>query len=235
MLFLILIAVALFAGLSYVVLQSTRSGSGSVDSEKTKLEVANIENYITAVQTAITRMKFHTSAGVGSIILDNDVYTRNDGSPLPPLSGSPETALYLFHPQGGGVPPRRFPDAVEDCPTCPSGYVRPGDMLIVWIRTQWLGDPVQNDVAITFFGVTQRICEAINKKNGITTIPNIAYSFPSKIIALNFDGSPYPADAGSTVLGDLTNGSSGIEGQTTWCARDTDFPRYVLTSVIDQY
>ncbi len=233
--FLILIAVALFAALSYVVLYSTRSGGGSVEDEKAQLEVANLENYVTAVQTALLRLKFARNVETGSIYLDNNVYTRNDGSPLPPPSGNTDMTLNLFHPEGGGVPARTFPDAITDCPSCPTGYVKPGHMLISWIRPQWLGDPVQNDVAITFFGVTERICRLINERNGISGIPSVAYSFTSRIIALNFDGSPYGATSSSNVLGDLTNGSSGIEGHTAWCALDTDFPRYVFTSVIEQY
>lgn len=55
-LFLILIAVALFAALSYAVTKSTRSGGGSTEKEKATLSSAAMTQYPTALRTAIIRM-----------------------------------------------------------------------------------------------------------------------------------------------------------------------------------
>jgi hypothetical protein len=235
-LFLVLIAVALFAGLSYVVTQSSRSGAGNITSEKAQLEISNLLNYVTAVQTGLLKLEFAQDVSAGEIYLNNDIYTRNDGSPLPAVMGTPpDPGRYLFHPSGGGVIAQAFPQIAADCPSCPGGYVKPGDMLIVWIRPQWIGDPAMNDVAITFFGVREDVCRLINKKVGIQGIPQVDYTFTSQIIALNFDGSPYGATPSSTSLGDMTGGSAGIEGKDMWCAEDTALPRYVFTKVIEEH
>ena len=57
-LFLILIAVALFGALSYAVTQSTRSTSGGVDNETQTINTAVFLNYIVAIRTAAARMQF---------------------------------------------------------------------------------------------------------------------------------------------------------------------------------
>lgn len=91
-LFLILIAVALFAALSYVVTQSTRSGSGSTEREKNILSSAQMTQYPTALRTSLIRMvlsgtpleliKFNDPANFGSVASTNHL---------------------VFHPQGGGA------------------------------------------------------------------------------------------------------------------------------------
>ena len=55
-LFLILIAVALFAALSYAVTQSTRSGGGSADRERSILSSASLTQGPTALRTSLIRM-----------------------------------------------------------------------------------------------------------------------------------------------------------------------------------
>ena len=54
-LFLILIAVALFAALSYAVTQSSRSGGGDAGSETSLVDSAQVTQYPAAVRTAIIR------------------------------------------------------------------------------------------------------------------------------------------------------------------------------------
>lgn len=58
-LFLILIAVALFAALSYVVTNSNRSTAGSVEKDENRLYVARIHQYIVGLRTATQRMLFN--------------------------------------------------------------------------------------------------------------------------------------------------------------------------------
>lgn len=90
-LFLILIAVALFAALSYAVTQSTRSGAGSTDREQSLLGSASLTQYPTALRTAVVRMLL---AGI-------DVKDLAFNGPAN-FTGTSETYL-VFHPDGGGA------------------------------------------------------------------------------------------------------------------------------------
>lgn len=56
-LFLILIAVALFAALSYAVTSSTRSGGGDASSEKVETQYSRIANGLINGSTIVTRMR----------------------------------------------------------------------------------------------------------------------------------------------------------------------------------
>ena len=55
-LFLILIAVALFAALSYAVTQSSRSGGGDAGKETNLVNSAQLTQYPAGIRTAIVRM-----------------------------------------------------------------------------------------------------------------------------------------------------------------------------------
>lgn len=90
-LFLILIAVALFAALSYAVTQSTRSGSGDASGETNLINSAQLAQYPAGVRTSVVRMV------IGGISVDQLVF---DG---PTNFGVISDLRYaVFHPQGGG-------------------------------------------------------------------------------------------------------------------------------------
>ena len=94
-LFLILIAVALFAALSYAVTSSTRSGGGSADSEKRNVDAAALIQYPVSVQTAVQRQMLSNNVSASSLYFD------------PPTAFGSMTAAQLarqvFHPSGGGA------------------------------------------------------------------------------------------------------------------------------------
>lgn len=56
-LFLILIAVALFGALSYAVTRTTQGSGSGVDKEKQKLEVAEMQQQVSQIKFAIMRMQ----------------------------------------------------------------------------------------------------------------------------------------------------------------------------------
>src|SRR5262249_311305 len=91
-LFLILIAVALFAALSYAVTQSSRSGGGDASSETSLVNSAQITHYPSSVRTAIIRMM--VSKGVDATQLEFD---------SPSDFGSSSATYGVFHPSAGGA------------------------------------------------------------------------------------------------------------------------------------
>jgi hypothetical protein len=92
-LFLILIAVALFAALSYAMTQSSRSGGGSISREQTELKAARLMSYMGEIQAAVSRMVL---SGVLPTALQFNTVLLNG---VPCTSG----ASCVFAPDGGGV------------------------------------------------------------------------------------------------------------------------------------
>lgn len=98
-LFLILIAVALFAGLTYAVTSSTRSAPGKIDEEQQKLDQAVLNNCESAINLALMRLRY-----MGNCQDDEINYELPDGSnsnPNAPVDGH----CNVFHPQYGGASP----------------------------------------------------------------------------------------------------------------------------------
>lgn len=92
-LFLILIAVALFAALSYVVVHSSRTSAGSVDQEGIKLKAAKILQYVSSVRVATQRLY------VSGKHID-EIQIHKTGEQTAVCDPDP---LCVFGPTGGGA------------------------------------------------------------------------------------------------------------------------------------
>ena len=89
-LFIILIAVALFATLSYAVTNSSRSGAGSTDKDEQKLDQAVIDSHMASLNQG--RMTLELARGCETINYD------------PPSEWGVESKrCHMFHPDGAGV------------------------------------------------------------------------------------------------------------------------------------
>lgn len=97
-LFLILIAVALFAALSYAITQSGR-GSGSTTRETDALTAARIAQYGAAVQSAITRLKLTGGCSDTQISFESS----QTGTQYQNTSAPSDNSCHVFSAAGGGV------------------------------------------------------------------------------------------------------------------------------------
>lgn len=100
-LFLILIAVALFAALSYAVTISTRNGGLDISKDKINFTIAAIENAVTATQTGVTRLRFQncTMREISESHAPMDTYYDSN----PPNGGTYRQECNVWHTAGGGV------------------------------------------------------------------------------------------------------------------------------------
>jgi len=166
-LFLILIAVALFAALSYAVTQSSRSGGGDAGAETNLVNSAQITQYPASVRTSILRMIISSSVDVTSLKFNSS----GDFGGCTGVEGE-----CVFHPLGGGATSLSAPPNVME-----SGNQGPwsfnGDFEIINIGTSDAGVEGGNDIIAFLPGITLAICNQINDRVGIgTTIPIITAS-----------------------------------------------------------
>lgn len=228
-LFLILIAVALFAALSYAVTQSTRSGGGSTEREKAILSGASMTQYPTALRTSIIRMVLG-GVDVSSIKFNapSSVYFKAGGTDITEL---------VFHPNGGGAVYQQAPaDLMTGNNQGTWHYNANFDVPDVGTS----GDS-GNDVIAFLPNVTQRICQQINDEFAISTtgctmtnggVPDLDGTLTEANIDLNLD------DLNAFPTGDQEDmqGAGGtcvaFSGQPSGCFYDTANTRYVFYSVL---
>lgn len=164
-LFLILIAVALFAALSYVVLGSSRTGGGSAGKERAELEAAALLHYPLAIKTAVMRMVLdgkdvHNIRTLFEYHPGHSLWSQIQGLDSEYLNN------LVFHPQGGGVAYQEIPKDVflENSDTAP--YPRNWLWFNVETHIPGVGSEEPEEI-IMLYGIKPEICAALNKKAGI--------------------------------------------------------------------
>lgn len=189
-LFLILIAVALFAALSYVVTQSTRSGGGSTEREKNILSSAQMTQYPTALRTSIIRMVL---AGVAIENVKFDA-PGSAGFSVPSIS------QLVFHPQGGGATYQQAPAELSNTGNNQLTWTYNAHVAIPGIGIDGAGG---NDVIAFLPGVSSGVCRQVNEELGI----NVPTASPACTLVA---GTVAPDVAGINAAVDLqmTQGAS---------------------------
>jgi len=162
-LFLILIAVALFAALSYAVTQSSRSGGNDASDETNLISSAQITQYPASIRTAIIRMIISKSVAVTALEFNPPSDYSNCTS-----SG----ANCVFHPSGGGATYVEAPSDVVTG-TSPQPWIINGNNEINFVGDSGTVNDTfttaQADVIAFLPNVQTAICERINTELNINS------------------------------------------------------------------
>ena len=168
-LFLILIAVALFAALSYAITQSGRGG-GNINKETTELQAAQLLNYVAAMRSTIQRMQITGTA-------DDAFRFANDGwghVSYGNTATTPENQVFVS--TGGGMHFMRPDPAWLDSAYSASGeygaFTYTGLVDIIGVGTDATPSS-DSSVEMTMLMpyIRQDLCEAINRNLGIPSAP----------------------------------------------------------------
>ena len=205
MLFLILIAAALFAALSYVVAQSSRSGGGDAARDKARLAAADIMNQATAVQTSVGRLLIGGCLDTDlSFESGNDTVHVNPGAPV-------DNHCHVFHPAGGGTPPRQADPQYAGDPR----FYYVSSSAITNIATTCT-DPSCADLTMNLYDVGEVLCEELNTANGyrvaVTDLPTDTQA------GCPFEGTYDCAGNGNA---EIVFASPELRGKNSVCYRDT--------------
>jgi hypothetical protein len=175
-LFLILIAVVLFAALSYAVTQSSRSGGGDANSEKSLISSAQLTQYPAGIRTSIVRMILN-GVDVTRLVF-NQPSDFGAGEPIDDTNIDPaDTANYNvahaktvhaaeFHPLGGGATYSPAPADMMDSGQ-QTDWIFTGAYEVDKIGTSKDSSADGNDIIAFLPGVTAATCKKLNTQLGI--------------------------------------------------------------------
>lgn len=204
-LFLILIAVALFAALSYAVTSSSRSGGGDASSETNLVNSAQVTQYPASVRTSILRM-----------IVASGIDATDLGFDPPPYTNCTDEAEQncVFDPAGGGATYVMAPaDVMADGEQ--GEWFFNGTFAVPNIGTNDAGDG--NEIIAFLPGIKKGVCDRINEQLGID-VPT-GYDAPDTISDNLLESEDFPS-----AKVDITDGVNTFEGQPYGCIYDTALP-----------
>ena len=156
-LFLILIAVALFAALSYAVTQSGRGG-GSVDRETAALSASQAVQFVSSLEQAVTRMKITSGCADTDFNFDDAALTGYNNTTAPS-----DESCDLFSAAGGGLTYQSPPAGLNDG----SEWVFTGMTNVLGVGTDGETDPATHELIAMLFNVTPEACREINSRVGL--------------------------------------------------------------------
>ena len=214
-LFLILIAVALFAALSYAVTQSSRSGGGDANSEKSLVSSSQLTQYPAGIRTAIVRMIVSNGVSVDQLLFD-------DPSNFANLSTDPLKRTGVFYPTlGGGA----------TYSTAPAEIMASG-AFGTWVFSSkyqvknvgiTAADGSGNEIIAFLSGVTKALCIKMDNQLGITATADAPTGELAAAVPLtdnmDFTHQGIPGSATATIG---STASSPFLGQPFGCMKATD-------------
>ncbi len=227
-LFLILIAVALFAALSYAVTRTGRGG-GSIDRETEILLTAEALQYAAQMADVVMRLKLSGCEDT-QISFDSAATGTFYDNPLAPADES----CHVFSTNGGGMtyraPDPRLLDSSQSAMTLFGSFHFTGESEVVDVGTPVPSatSPDGRDLILFIPYLTQSICRKIAQQtNGLVgnNIPvewNIAYEDRAPGLVSPFKGS-YGTGSGFGMNGFGAN-AAAINGKTVGCFEGESLP-----------
>ena len=203
-LFLILIAVVLFAALSYAVLNSGGGGSTNTG-EAPQIKAAQIVQYPSALRMNIARL-----------LINGTSVDELEFNPPSDFGDLTNNAIGVFHPGGSGsIYNPASPDIMEN--GLQGDWHFNMNFEIEHIGINAGGSLSGNDLIAFLPGIQRTICETINERLGITgAIPNSSSNLAADYTAYMDDSYALPATEVTLGAGG-SNGTDSLTGQPYGC------------------
>lgn len=212
----VLLAVALFAALTFMLSRGGEEGDSTLSDEKAELYATQLISYAAQAKSAVDQMLFS-----GSYIDDLSFVSPSDSGTFE--SGS--NIHKVYHPEGGGLSLASLPGAVvsQNISDPAAGWYMGSFNNVDWT------DSSSNDVILVAYQISSSVCAKINEKiNGSTTIPQMNDSIKEVMI----DDAHYTAGTNT----ELTTGTSEIceecNSVASLCVQNEDGNAYGFYTII---
>lgn len=170
-LFLILLAVALFAALSYAVTQAGRSGGKDISDEDARLAASQITQYATLLEQTVTRLRLSNGCRDTQISFaadsdgDGNWYDTDDDYHNP--NAPSDFSCHVFHADGGAIYNSEISDGLNDG----SDWVFTGRNRVIHVGISSCpggsGDPTCPELMALLRNLPLQTCISINENLGI--------------------------------------------------------------------
>lgn len=225
--FIILIAVALFAALGYAFMRGNRGSTAIMTDEAAKAYAGQIIAYGNDIRSSVKRMNLRGIKDT-DLSFDNSVYQMVSGNPLHESGHNPNCTLdncRLFSTSGGQINPIQLPEAafLYYGSSPPSNFAKPGALRFRVIGLEG-SKSSQSDLFVQFSFVKKEVCQAINKI--------LNYNFTDDIPAQDtYDISEY--DGTYPSLSDpIGNTVVALKGKSSFCIPTSDPNNYAYYQLL---
>lgn len=220
-LFLILLAVALFAALNYAVTNSMQGGGKDSSSENYDTGAAAILNFIKQIDTALMRMQITNGIPKENLSFR---YTNKSyaGTPYTAYNNANCTndACRIFEVSGGGVAPITFERWATKIPSgWGATYTSPGYYDFIMMQWPYAGTSA-NDIVMQIVALDPRVCSRLQRSLNLGAIPNFSGPFLSASVPATWDNAAQICTSNcSTFIGQTTV----VRGVTTGTGDDGSY------------
>ena len=173
-LIMILVAVALFAALSYAIMQGSRTSTGWVSDTALKGHIDGLFSYANSIQSAVTRLKLR---GCTNEQINFKTPSGDFTNPNSPADGRCD----IFSTAGGGIQWKTPETALLD--TTKSSYTDNGYGIFFFtgrVRVMGIGSDCTSascsELLFELPHLTQKACETINSMLGVVPNPDLNVS-----------------------------------------------------------
>lgn len=215
----IFVMIALFAGLSFVMSQSSRTGVASITSEKNKLALSEVLEYLNTVRAGVKTLIL-SGCSVTTLDFTNSIYKRNNGAALELAPPTTSSDCAVYGAQGANIRPVTFEKLASATPSANPTSRKPGHFSTRFVDAG-LGSS-ENDLLFAMNSIDPAFCIAFrNYIAGQTYTTNIVDDY-----AVAADNSYTTGNAGS--LDPITT----INGTQFVAITETASPSYCLIGTI---
>ncbi len=235
-LFLILIAVALFAALGFAVSQSSRTGGKDTGSrEKTELGVAEVLSYANEVANAVQYVMIAKGCSDTQLSFDETKNTSKDNTGsiynYTNFNSPSDKSCHIFNANGGRAIPRLISKSIAaNISDFPSGWMHPQSWYVIPTRVKDIGTDTGaggTDLIMEIGQLKKEVCIAINNKLGI---PNPGGNPPYDEWDCNYPHFTGSYNSCSNPIGDSV---AALAGQKSFCVSPSNsVPSYHYVQVL---